>query len=1041
MTIDSRPLDQRLNALDNATAQVDDVSKKLDPLASPADDVATQQPYTTQGDAIQADDSAIPNDSVFTGESVDVAGLKDVGKKILEKVIGGTVKDIEEKPGIIDKLSKPLVTPGKEVEQIKQFTVIPEAPKNKVKKVLEATEKIYTPAEPKNVASKIANDITEESQFLDYKNAVSDAYDLKSYDKMSYADAVADITSPKVFVKRDGLTVKEFKDQASADAWLGKQADKDGFNTVTEQVYDEKFLSRLMDKGVITEANPQDIAKLPYVMRDVSERNESILKKYFAAKEIDPNGVETKDLLVQFKIGLALEGNLTRAATGRIRDVSRSLGVLNEAYKKSATSPERAKLLQDIIDQAGGDKSIDDIGQHYLALSGRGERAAMAEKSLLGNVRDVWYSTWINGLLSSPVTHAKNIAGNALFGIWQVPEDMVAAAFGKVRTTITGSTDRITIDEVMAKSSAMSGALSDAFRLGAKAFKTNMPTDPATKLEYGKIGRDDFNLNFGDGEFGNALSNAVKYYGNVVTIPGRALMAEDEFFKAIAYRGELHGLAKRESKNMYNDLLAKNIDEKTAKQQSQNYFAELIDNPTDEIHQAATQHARVMTFTSELEGTMQIINKGINTELLGFPIGKLFFPFVRTPTNIVKETLSRSPMALPFALRTAIQEGGIVADKALAKVTLGSAAMYTMYQYTLGGQTTGGGPFNYKDSEALKATGWQAFSFVFNKADVNPALLRRFQDITNVTVGPDKIYVSYEALGPVASLLGMASTSAEYAMMNPDEEGLDTLSIQGAAGVYQYMKDLPMLQGISDIHDVFTSPSKNLAEKVYGLLSNATAKGADFLVNGSPVGAYSGMRATMERYMNPEKTNTMREEMTVKGESKGFNESGSAVHDGFFKALADIKARNPMMNDKMPPALDPLTGDIKSAGKGNFYETFSPFKRSDGKFVEGYATLIEYGVPAFIPAKTKDGVKLSAEQYNRWIELATDSGNLEERVVKLGKLYNKVKGVDLADAQTAISKEISDSYGEAWLQLLDEDPDLQMGVEEFKERKQQQGKY
>ena len=1039
MTIDSRPLDQRLNALDNASAQVDDVSKQLDALATPAADVATQEQYTTQGDAIQASDTAIPNDSVFTGESVDVAGWKDIGKKVIEKVVGGTIKDVEEKPGIIDKISKPLVKPGKEIENIKQFTVIPEAPKNKVEKVLKATEQTYT--EPKNVASKIANDITEESQFADYKNAVSDAYDLKSYDKMSYADAVADITSPKVFVKRDGLTVKEFKDQASADKWLNKQSDKTGFNTVTEQVYDEKFLQRLMDKGVVTEANPQDIAKLPYVMRDVSERNETILKKYFAAKEVDPNGVETKDLLVQFKIGLALEGNLTRAATGRIRDVSRSLGVLNEAYKKSATSPERAKLLQDIIDQAGGDKSIDDIGQHYLALNSRGDRASIAEKSLLGNVRDVWYATWVNGLLSSPITHAKNIAGNALFGAWQIPEDMLTAAYGKARTMITGGTDRVTMDEVMAKSSAMSSGLTDAFRLGAKAFKTNMPTDPATKLEFGKVGRDDFNLNFGDSEFGNALSNAVKYYGNVITMPGRALMAEDEFFKAVAYRGELHGLSMRESKNYYNDLLAKGMDEKTASQKAKDYFAELIDNPTDEIHEAATKHAKVMTFTNELEGGMQDINKAINRDYWGFPIAKLFFPFVRTPANIVRETLSRSPMALPSALKLAIQEGGIEADKALAKVTLGSAAMYTMYQYTLSGQTTGGGPMRYEDAEALKATGWQPFSFVFKKDDVNPALLRRFQDITNVTIGPDKIYVSYESLGPVASLLGMASTSAEYSMLHPDEEGLDTLAIQGAAGVYQYMKDLPMLQGVSDIHDIFSSPSKNMADKVYAMLSNASTKTGEFLIGGSPVGAYSGLRATFERYMNPEKTNTMREEMAVKGESKGFNESGSAIHDGFFKALADIKARNPMMNSNMPLALDPLTGETKSSGKGNFYETFSPFKRSDGQFVEGYATLIEYGIPAYIPEKTKDGVKLSAEQYNRWIELATDGGNLEERVVKLGKLYKRVKGIDMESAQTAINKEITDSYADAWQQLLDEDPDLQMGVEEFKSRKQEQGKY
>ncbi len=89
---------------------------------------------------------------------------------------------------------------------------------------------------------------------------------------------------------------------------------------------------------------------------------------------------------------------------------------------------------------------------------------------------------------------------------------------------------------------AMMTASTDAFRLAGKAFKTNMPTDPLTKLEMSKIGRDDFDLNFGDSMFGKSFSNAIKYYGNVVTVPGRALMAEDEFFKAIGFKSELAAL-------------------------------------------------------------------------------------------------------------------------------------------------------------------------------------------------------------------------------------------------------------------------------------------------------------------------------------------------------------------------------------------------------------------------------------------------------------------------------------------------------------------
>jgi hypothetical protein len=1036
MTIDNRPLNQRLDALDNVNTELDKTTHNINPDENATTAIDSTVPYTTAGDQIPDDTSMLPQDSGFTGEKVDTAGLKDILPKVIRKVIGGTVKDAEP---IIDRLAKPIIKTGKELEQTKQFIVIPEAPKQKVEQVLKQTESIYAPLESKNVAAKIGNDITDESQFVQYKDAVSNAYDLKSYEKMSYKDALTDITQPKVFIKRDGMTIKEFKTQSEADKWLNSQSDKTGLNAVTEQVYDEKFISRLLDNKIITEANPADIGKLPYLMRDVSERNESILKKYFTAKASDPEGIETKDLLVQFKIGLALEGNLTRSATGRIRDVSRSLGILNQSYKLSKTSPERAKLLQDIIDQSGGSTSIDDIGQHYLALQSRADRASMAEQTLLGSVKDMWYATWVNGLLSSPITHLKNIAGNATFGMWQIPERLTASIIGKGRTTLgIGSKDYIHVNEVMDQASAMATGLTDAFRLSAKAFKTNMPSDPITKLEMGRVGRDDFNLNFGDSTFGKSMSDAIKYAGNVITIPGRGLMAEDEFFKSIGYRMELSALTRREANKKYDELIASGIDETTAKTQTIAYHADLLANPTDDIHEAATKQARVVTFTNELEGGLRNMQSLINTEIKGFPYLKLFFPFVRTPANIAKETMSRTPLALLSpSIRKSIMAGGIEGDMAMAKITLNSGAMYGLYQHTLGGNQTGAGPFRYEDQEALKATGWQPFSWVFNKSDVDPEALAKFEDITNVSVGPDKIYVSYESLGPLASLIGMSSSSAEYAMANPDDDGLEKLAMAGAVSLYDYMSNLDMLQGIGNIHEMFSSDSKDRPGLAYDILSKLSKKGSEFLIGGSPAGAYSSLSAVWERYNNPERSNVMRQELGTKAESGIVG----AIGDGYWQTLAQYKSRNPLLSDSLPPLLDPLTGETKHVGKGNFYETFNPFKRSDGQDAPGYATLLEYGVPSYVPKKSKDGVMLSAEQYNRWIELATNDGALEQRVVKLGELYKKIKGMDMSVAQTAISKEISDAYGTAWNQLTKEDVDLTMALEDVADSKKETGIY
>jgi hypothetical protein len=39
----------------------------------------------------------------------------------------------------------------------------------------------------------------------------------------------------------------------------------------------------------------------------------------------------------------------------------------------------------------------------------------------------------------------------------------------------------------------------------------------------------------------------------------------------------------------------------------------------------------------------------------------------------------------------------------------------------------------------------------------------------------------------------------------------------------------------------------------------------------------------------------------------------------------------------------------------------------------------------YIPKKSIDGIQLSATQYNRWIELATQDGALQDQIAYLGE--------------------------------------------------------
>jgi hypothetical protein len=360
-----------------------------------------------------------------------------------------------------------------------------------------------------------------------------------------------------------------------------------------------------------------------------------------------------------------------------------------------------------------------------------------------------------------------------------------------------------------------------------------------------------------------------------------------------------------------------------------------------------------------------------------------------------------------------------------------------MGAYALEGKMTGYGPFRTEDRKALEGTGWQPFSFVFNKDDVSDEDIARFSEITKINVGPDKVYISYAGLEPMATLLAIAGTAGEYSMMEAGEADMERLMLGGALATYTYLGDQPMLSGVGDIVKVFSSGAKDAPGFLYNLFAQVSKQGTEFLIGGSPAGAYSSLLAGVERYVNPERSQVLEavsdvEKMPLDGAVKGF-----------WEAVGYYKSRNPLTADGLPPMLDTITGQVKKAGKGNLYEMFSPVKRSDGTTSMAHALLVEYGIPQYQPPKKIDGIELNAEQYTRWIELATEDGQLAQSIERLGESpsLRRLAAVNLKDAQDVLRKEISDAYSRAKDQLLAENPDLQDLQRELKELQAEEGQY
>jgi hypothetical protein len=951
------------------------LNERLDELSGVEQDTAQLPPETQPLEQIALDNAPVEF------EDTQVAGIKDIAEIILKAP---------------KRTKKPVIQEGKQVEQIGPYQVIKDVTPAEAEKVLEEAPKMPVSGKPS------AEPGVQETAFnLDL---IKDEDGVKQFIEATARNAGAD--------KLEKISYKEVAAKAAEDG------------------YDESFLARIIDPNAPTLADPTTAFKMLLAITDAGKRAFDLGEQVKAAKK---TGNLTPELASQFQQAIALESVLVKASRGRQADIARTLGIFSQARESSAM---RGQMLEGLMNEAGGIESVFDMANKYTALDSRSARANLAESMFangLTKTKDLWMSTWINGLLSSPVTHAKNIAGNLFFGAYQIPERALASAIGSGRNLLfKGGETGIKMNEVQASAIGLLQGIREGGEISITAFKKNQPTDPFSKIEDVRVGRDAFDIDFGDSDTGKALSGALRYWGKFVTLPGRALMAEDEFFKAVGYRMELNSLAVREGNNMYDSLIKSGISPDDASRQSSQLVADLLANPTPDIDEAAKAVSRTVTFTRELESGLQGMQRAAQN-----PLVKIFVPFIKTPTNIALEAMSRTP-GLNFASPRFwgdYNAGGIRRDQALARVTLGGSLMYAAGSYALEGRLTGYGPMRTEDKKALEGSGWQQFSIVFDKADVDPDTLAEFEKITSVKYGPDKVYVSYAGMEPLATLLAISGTSAEYSMMTPGGSDTEKIAMGGALGIYQYLSDQPMLQGFGEITKVFSSGKKDGPGILADLMKKMVKQTTEFAIGGSPLGAHSSFVAMVERTMDPTKSNTMPSNMAISATEPAAR--------GFWEAVNYYKSRNPLTSDSLPRGLDPITGEVLKAGKGNLYEAVSPFKTSDGKFSPAHATLVEYGVPAYQPNRSMDGVELSASQYNRWIELSTGDGRLADVIASYGKSpdIQSLANRDLASVQAMIAQEISDAYERGKKMLIQEDTDLRDALLDVAEAKREYGKY
>jgi hypothetical protein len=772
----------------------------------------------------------------------------------------------------------------------------------------------------------------------------------------------------------------------------------------------ESFLARLVGNDGKMMANAVET----YKALEVLESSAKELDRLF--KMVDTGNATDIDKL-KLRQQIAFHGLIQKGVKGMQSETARALAVFRIPRDGSAA------VVRQMLDEYGGDDSIQSLAKSYMTLQTRAAKNSLVEKSMMSGVKDIWFSTYINGLLSSPVTHAKNIVGNAAFGLYQIPERMVASLYSNYLPKaaregelpkglrwfgdlVPGSAEeKVGLDEALTMVQSLQNGMTEGLQLAATAFRNNQPNDLVSKIELQRGGRQDIGASLQDlaGQGPDTwLGKGLQYYGTAVTLPGRALLTEDEFFKGVFYRMEINTQITRRAKTVYRESVEAGMSEADALAKAESEAADLLANPPTDLDEKAMQFAQKGTFTSELPPTLKSLQKVFN-----YPILKVVVPFFKTPANIGLAVVERTPFApLSSQWREDIAKGGVYRDMALAKFTMGSGILATYAAYAAEGRVTGSGPSRKADREALLRTGWQPYS---------------------IKVGDS--WVTYSGLEPVSAMLAIAADYAEYAQREEDDAKIEEVFLGMTYGLAEYMKSQPYLQGVADVASLLgfgkgSEGSANMKSTIDGLAKEA----GGFVIGGSPAGAYGSLIAAIERLSNPTASDTR----------AGGADLPMGVR-GFVEAFNQYKSRLPYFNESLPEQLN-LWGDPVLRGTGAAYELILPTRVTKDNFSEVDDMLVRMGSPVGMPDRKIRGIEMDSVQYNRLLTIYGKELSAKDALLSV----MTGPGFDMLslDDQQKITQRIHSQYMElARNQLLTEFPELGLKIGDLDEARKAQGLY
>ena len=588
---------------------------------------------------------------------------------------------------------------------------------------------------------------------------------------------------------------------------------------VDEIGYTKKLLAR---KAGQTFNAAQLVAAREILSKSADKLTELATKiKQGGAENADGVFVPATDLdRLAFRRQMAIHAGIQLQLKGAQTEAARALQSFKITVGGEESAVRMAQEAKRALNETGGGDVVDLMATRLLEVKSlpKNKRLAavneMTSSGWTAKTRQMVSEMFLSGLLSNTSTQVKNALGTATLMLYQLPVEQIAGIYGAIgrqtklflNPNVQLSPEQVEIDDTLLRLKGWSDSFRDALRVAAIGFKKNEPAGRS------KLDLERYNAVSGidDSYFSKALDNVGKFTG----VSFRFLLFGDEFFKTMSQRGELYVQANRAYKTAKRNGASDT--------EAQDAAAMALIDPMSKADELITK-SEFDTLQSDL-GQLGKITSAVQNLNIGFiPIGRYLMAFATAPTNEVLRTSEMVPF-FNFAGKETRRDffgknGAKKMEMAFARYTFGAMVMYQVGQLALEGKITGAVPADPKVRERLPK-GWQPWSVVKKvgdwpkDADGNDLPLYDMYGNPNGTLR----YRSYNGFGPVSSIVGVTADVMQRKHLTDDPVLRGKTASAAIAATYDYYKEVPMFEGITNFISMFYDRGEGLRLKPEAIL-------------------------------------------------------------------------------------------------------------------------------------------------------------------------------------------------------------------------------